>query len=179
MEYLPCHDIPEGPCGYGDPDACIDPPFPGQCAEEYECDPDIPVVFITDAVATGGQALVEWVGIDATDQIQLLVTGRFIDLFTEPVPVYGLIDMAVVPDVDAPGLGLWASSGTALIGGVTYTVFARRIRDGKASAWSTKIFYANEVDTDYIIDGDDYIIDDLFGRSVAARIVTVFIVDDS
>ena len=178
MEYLPCHDIPEGPCGYGDPNACIEPPFPGQCAEEYECDPDIPPVNITDAVATNDQAVIEWAGESVTDKIQILINGRFIDLFTNPVPVYGLVDMAVVQDVDAPGLGLWGSVST-LIGGVTYSAFVRRIRDGKASSWSVAVFYNDEVDTDYIVDGADYIIDDLYGRSRAARIVTVFIVDDA
>lgn len=172
-------------CTQGDATGCPAPAFPElTCKDELPCDDDIPLVDIT-LVEPGVQFVnVSWIGVNPTDDIEFLVTGKFYDLYADPlVPFYELNDYAKVNDVGTGITGVIQLG--AFITDRVYTISARRVRDGKVGVWSAENTIGVPGEHTYIVDGEDIMVDDYYNveenevRSASsARVAPTIIIDD-
>jgi hypothetical protein len=164
-------------CAMGDGSACPNPPFPElDCREELPCDQDLPLVEMTTIIPDIQTVDISWLGVDAADEIEFLITGIFEDYNVEPLtPFYELNDYERRAD-EASGV-----VGTTTMGVIVqdrvYSVHARRVRDGKVSMWSTERTVGIAGSHTYLIDGNDIIVDDYLGE-VVARVAPTPIIDD-
>ena len=160
----------------GDGSLCTFPPLPElTCKAELPCDADLPLVEF-GVVTPGIQVVnIEWVGLLATDQVEILITGKFVDLYVKPLEsFYELNDYELLPDVDAPDMGSTVM-GVFVVDRV-YTISIRRVRDGKVSLWNSLNTVGVADEHTYIIDGVDIIVDDYL--DVGTRIAPIPIIDD-
>lgn len=156
------------------------------CKMELPCDESIPVVEIELVLQPeGGQSVeITWRGLDATDTVEFLITGKFLDQNDDPlIPFYELNDYEALPD-EAYGVTGITIMGAFVVDRV-YMISARRIRNGKVSLWTHEIAVGVAGDHAYLVDGVDIMVDDYIAPSKRkkkrlpdARVAPTIIIDD-
>ena len=134
---ISCSQRTPGPCNYGDSSLCVPPSVVVECASELPCDGALPQVeWFWPPLGSLGSIEIKWNGLVSTDVIEVLLTEKYQNVEDDPlVPVYGIEEIVTFQDEDAPAV-VTKQVGSGLTNLMVYSVFIRRIRNGKVSAWN-------------------------------------------